>query len=88
LLNGLAEFRQKCAVTLVDSDEKVRTEENVEIVKLRSLIFANEAFENCEQVTPILVYLGPLRPVAAVLDLELVEVEAPPEFIQVGRIRV
>jgi len=72
----------------VNSDEKVWTEENVEIVKLRSLIFADEALENCEQVTPVLVDLGPLRTMAAVLDLELVEVEAPPEFIQVGRIRV
>src|SRR5207244_314379 len=61
---------------------------DVKIVKLLPVIFANQMVEDCEQVAPVLVHLRPLRAMAAVLDLKLVQVEASREFIQIGRIRV
>jgi hypothetical protein len=72
----------------MNRDEKVWTEKYVEIVKFWLLIFGNQMFKDREHVGPVLVHLRPLRSMAAILDLKLVEVEASCEFIQVGRMRV
>ena len=48
LLNPDAKFPQKRAVTLMNRDEKVWTEKDVEITKLRPLTLANQMLEDGE----------------------------------------
>jgi len=86
LLHALADLGEQRSVALVNGDEKVRAQEDVEIVEQR-LVAGVQVFENREQVDAVLVNFRALRAVASVLNLQFVEVEAVGELVEIRGMR-
>ena len=82
ILHALTDLRQQRSLALVNGDEKVRAQEDVEVVEQR-LVARMQVFEHREYIVTGLVNFGALRTVASVLDLEFVEVEALGEFVEI-----
>ena len=70
----------------MNGDEKVRAQEDVEIVEQR-LVAGVQVFENREQVDAVLVNFRALRAVASVHNLQFVEVEAVGELVEIRGMR-
>ena len=73
LLCDLLHLTDRCAIPPVYGDEEVLAEEDVEIVEVKLVAHLLHVLQDGEDVPVVFVSLGALRTVAAVFDLEFVE---------------
>lgn len=84
LIHVLTDLSEKRALTLVNGDEEVRAQKDIEIVKHQLLITMDDVFKHCENITLVLVNLCTLRTMATVLNLQVVKVKSPCQFVESG----
>ena len=88
LLFGTGAHRLKqCGIGASNGDQEVGTKEDIDIIELQFLPVMH-VLQHRENVVIVLFGLGPLRPMATVLDLKLVQSEARRKFVEFGRSRI
>ncbi len=68
-------------------DEKIGTEEEINVIEFEFSMVVH-VLQHGENVVIVFFCLGPLRPMATVLDLQFVKSEASGQFVEVRRCRI
>ena len=71
-------------VVAANGDQKIGTKEEIDIIELEFSLVVH-VLQHRENVVVVFLRLGPLRPMATVLDLQLVQLEAAREFVEIQR---
>ena len=77
----MSEFR------LVHADQFARGQEEIKVFKGKVSVVA-QVLQHAKDVLLVLFYLGPLRTMAAVFNLQFVEAETVGELVQLGRVGI